>query len=367
MLIILLIIVIGIVSFLQVFRSKTSNASYYILAILWMLFPALRTEYVGTDTINYLGFFLQPKSGYNGKEIFEIEPGFVMWNYLVAFVSTNIYFYLFSSSVLSCSVKILVFKKLSPYPLFSLFLFSVLVTLEPLLFSEYGPIRQAISVGFYMLFVWGLMIHTKKMAIWSILFAVLSILFHGSSVFPVFITIILRLFKVNFIISKKKLVVILLASLFGGNLILIYGKTVVSLLSFLAIQQLGYLDSMYDAVWFDGYGYYRNTLPLVLMSLFIIKFQKNTDDLIFKLSIWGVIFTNLFIQIPIGQRITYCFMPILCIAISRLVNKKNLIYLVPIILFEFWRLYGYYVSQSSGIQSFGDGNVIFPYTSILNF
>lgn len=56
MLIILLIIVIGIVSFLQVFRSKTSNASYYILAILWMLFPALRTEYVGTDTINYLGF-----------------------------------------------------------------------------------------------------------------------------------------------------------------------------------------------------------------------------------------------------------------------------------------------------------------------
>lgn len=367
MLIISFIILLGILAICQVFYGTKNNKVFYIMGCIWLLFPALRTEFVGTDTRNYVDFFLRPALGYNGKTLNEVEVGFVYWNYIVHFFSKNIYFYLFCSTMLSCSLKLHVFRKISIYPLFALFLYSILVTLEPLLFSEYGPIRQAISIGFYMMFVWELQKDNKNRKVMCLcaIFALLSYLFHGSSILPIVVTLILYFIPRKFELSKRNLIIILILSLFGGNVILLYGGELASILSFLAIQQLGYLESMSEAVLFDGYGYYRNVLPMFCMALFVLKFQKSTDDIITKSAIWGVILTNLLIQIPIGQRITYCFMPILCVAVSRVVNKKNILYVLPIILFEVWRLYGYYISQSTGQQKLGDGNVIFPYTSFL--
>lgn len=367
MLIIFFVLLLGIFSIYQVLYGTKNNKVFYFMGCIWLLFPALRTEFVGTDTQNYLDFFLKPSLGYNGKTLSEVETGYVYWNYLVANIWKNIYFYLFCSAILSCSLKLYVFHKISNFPLFALFLYSILVTLEPLLFSEYGTIRQAISIGFYMMFLWQLQKENKNRIIicLCVAFALLSYLFHGSSILPLVVTLVLYFVPKKYELSKRNLIIILLISLFGGNVILLYGGELTSILSFLAIQQLNYLESMSDAVLFDGYGYYRNVLPLFCMALFILKYQQSTDDIITKSAIWGVILTNLLIQIPIGQRITYCFMPILCIAVSKVVNKKNILYILPIILFEFWRLYGYYISQTIGQQKFGDGNIIFPYTSIL--
>lgn len=366
MIIILLVLLMGIISAYYIYypnRSQSLRFLYWLCIVLWCLLPAIRNEYVGTDTRNYIDFFLHPQLGYNGRDKSEIEIGFVAWNYIIAGIFNNQYFYLFMSGILSTSLKIYYLNKLTDKSIQALFLLSTLVLLEPFLFVEYGIMRQCISISFFLGMFYCM--YAKKHFLYSVLLGMLAISFHASTLLPIIIVICIYYCKIN--PSKKSLYIMLILSMMIGNVFLTFVQSNISLFSFLGIAQIGYIERLDSTSLINGYGYYRNIIPLSLYGFFMIYYhdKNKCNDFIFQTAFWGIVLNNIFITIPIGQRILFCMIPIVVISIVRNVNRNNVKYIIPVVLFEFYRLYSYYISQNSGAQELGDGNVVFPYKTFI--
>lgn len=341
---------------------KSHRTIFILLSIIWCLLPAIRNENVGTDTMNYIYFFQHPQLGYNGKD--EVELGFECWNLIVRSISNNKYFYLFSTALLATIPMVWVIYKISSKPLLTLCLISTIVLLEPFVFSEYGAMRQSLSIGFFMVFYYLFVLKNKLYL--SIVFGILSFLFHNSSLLPLMVVMVLSF--VHLQISKRSAYTILVISFFLGNVSVFYLKDFFMTVStIIQIGQIGYLEHIDTTELADGYGYYRNVLPLCLYAIFSLYYYNDefiTDPLL-KITVATVVLTNIFITIPIGQRITYALVPLLCLTVSNSINRYNFKYIIPVILFEFYRLYNYYQAQALGIQGNSNGNIIFPYNTFL--
>ncbi|MBM6673386.1 EpsG family protein [Marseilla massiliensis] len=363
----IIILLIAIIGFMGIYYLKNPNRikekrTYLLLGLLWCILPAIRTENVGTDTYNYIDFFLHPVSGYNGRD--NVEIAFEYWNILVRWISLNKYWYIFVSAILATSIKFWFIQKISLKPLLTLFLMSSIVFLEPFLFIEYGGMRQSISISFYLLFFYALISQYKWYYIF--LWGFLSFNFHNSSLFPILVTILLYLIKHQF--SKNTYFLLIIISFAIGNIAVAYLQNFFLYLSyFIGIGQMVYFENIGQTELITGYEYFRNVLPLSLYGIFIINTNRNEElnKIINKIALFSIVVTNILITIPIGQRITFAFIPILCVALSHCINKKNFIYILPVILFEFYRLYSFYEIQKSGMQKLGNGNVIFPYETFL--
>lgn len=364
MVIIILVILIGLFGYYYLMYpdKKKENVIYIFLCAFWCLFPAIRNENVGTDTYNYIDFFLHPLSGYNGRD--HVEIAFEYWNRIIYFISSNKYWYLFSSAILATTIKLYILNRLSRKSLLALFYMSTMAFLEPFLVTDYGLMRQSISISFYLLFFYALF--SKQKWYYSILWGLLSFNFHNSSLFPIFATILLYFIKKQF--SRKTYLLLIVVSFALGNTAVVYLQDLFLYLSYyIGIGQMIYFENIGQIELVTGYEYFRNMLPICLYGVFIIYSNKSEELNSFtnKVALFGIVATNVLITIPIGQRITFAFIPILCVALSNCMKKKNFVYILPAVLFEFYRLYSFYEIQNSGVQKLGNGNVIFPYETFL--
>lgn len=339
---------------------RKRNLMYAFLGIIWCLLPAIRDELVGTDTSNYIEFFRYPQLGYNGRE--EVEIGFEIWNHIVRLLSSNKYVYLFLSALLSTIPLLLMIYKMSTRPIMALYIVSTIVLLEPFLFVEYGTMRQSLSIGFFLVFFFYL-VYKNNFRL-SILYGLLSYSFHNSTLLPIILVLLIHFSKYQ--PSKKFAYLLIALSFVFGNVSVFYLQDFfLTVSTIVQIGQVGYLEHIELDELVDGYGYFRNVLPICLYAIFCIynSCEKDEHKKLLQTSIITVVFTNILITIPIGQRITYALIPILCINVANKINSKNIKYILPVLLFEFYRLFSYYQAQDSGVQGEMDGNIIFPYNT----
>ncbi|WP_432709237.1 EpsG family protein [Pedobacter sp.] len=341
--------------------KKENNTIFFLSALLVALLPALRAVSVGTDTINYVNYFLYPSRGYNDQLI---EFGYEVWNDIIRFIWYNEYFFLFSSSLLAMSGVIFFIYKESPYRTFSLLLF---VIVEQFYFMEFSGMRQVIAISFFLFALYYYHANTpdKKKAF---LFFVLAMLFHATVAWT--LPFILFLDKVSF---KKKWVYILLVLSFIAGLygVFDYRSAIATIFGMVNVgdglvnKYGGYSDFTVENE-SNSHRILWDMLPLSVICLGIVISQKQIDYHYLKLFITGVVVNNLIISYPIGFRIVIYLLILIVIIVPKAFNRQGLL---AAIIYTLIVVYYLYKSCSILLVQFNPlfvGNKVVPYKTYLD-
>lgn len=181
----LLITLIYLGIFIHIFAHKYSleKKLYCIISTLIVGMIGLRHETLGTDTYNYLQYFLNPDSmttyyGYGGQVL---EPMYELVNRVVGLFTSDKYVYLFVSAVMSLVPVMLLIWKYSKNPFLSLFLFVSFSVGMSLFFLSFSMVRQFMAIGFWALVVDRYMENNRQFnkSIWILI--ICMVLTHKSS------------------------------------------------------------------------------------------------------------------------------------------------------------------------------------------
>lgn len=225
--------------------QKLSKYAFCVASIMVLLIVGLRHETLGTDTINYLYFFLHPfsKSGYYYAE--EVEPVYLLVNLIVGLVSDNKYVFLFIVSFMSLVPVLYLIWKNSNNKNFSLFLFLSFSVGMSLFFLSFSMMRQFLAIGFFAIMV-NLYVANDYKLNWKVILAGLLMVFsHYSSIMVIIVFLIHR---IQF--SKTILASLILFSAIVGYYI---GNYLSLLLMFAESLDKGFYftnlsDSQYDII-----------------------------------------------------------------------------------------------------------------------
>lgn len=203
--------ILGLCSVIEVLNIKVKDCpnfykkAYWIFIALFLILSAFRWE-VGTDWDSYYIYFNIIKSG--GFDEAYLEPGFTLLTYGSGKIGG--YFIQITFVALLSIVPIAInLNKLSPYPLFTLFIW------YSVNFAHIFAVRQSIAISFFVL-SWP---YIQKKEFWKyLMIMLLAFLFHYSSIiaFPAYWLWNLKLNNRRFVVI---IVVVAVLSLFASNLI----------------------------------------------------------------------------------------------------------------------------------------------------
>ena len=352
-----LLIILTVLLYKKKQNSALVRRVYILCSAICILLPALRDVSVGTDTANYVSYFLRPQFGYNLEQ--KIEIGFQTWNSLIRGIWKNTHFYLFCSCLLAMIPLLYFIYKNSTNKLFSLLLITVIALIEPLYFLEFGMMRQSVAIALFLMALYFFHQNSDKFSVKSILFFVLACLIHSSSILSVLIFLLVVLFKIR--LKKITGIILIILSILVGGIILSYFIQFLQNLSFIELQILRYAYS--DVQLYQGYQYYVMIIPTTVIGILLLYYstEEIRNSLYFKLTIIEVIMINILIPFPIGYRIVLYLFPLFAIMIPRLfvVNRKVQLILLMIIAMYLYRAFAILAQQTAGLQE--GGNIIAPY------
>lgn len=315
---------------------KPQKQKYILFCFAFILFLLLgfRAESVGTDTINYKAYFDIIKSGYK----LSVEIGWIYLNEAVIVCGGNFNSLLILVAALTIIPIIIIIKKNSVNPLFSLFLYYTLY----IYFYSFNISRQTLALSIVFIAIIFLI---KNKIIWFVILVLFSSLFHISSL------IVIPLVFVNNIPDKKlfyfsSLTITAGIGLFFTNYLVDYLYQINAYSGLFERSELGNII---------GNGLY---LLVLNTFFFFILFTIRQRNIYLKLFFSYILVTNLLIRIPFSGRVVmYYSMFLLLFFPFYLKNNKfknnSLLYLIVIV-------YSYIIY----FRSFGFGEIL-PYINRL--
>lgn len=239
-------------------HSKGLKRVYFFLTLLLLtLFAGLRNFTVGTDTSSYVRAFSDFNYSYN-NEIFSFlsEYGYTLINIIAFKINSDYWALLILQSFLFTTLSLLIIRKYSLSPTFSLFFF---ITLGFYLFS-FNAARQAIALAFY---ICSFNYIKEKKFYKHIIIILIAALFHKTILFviPLYFFIVLPFNFRNFILIIGFSIIL---SLFLNN-ILLFSSSIES------------RYAIYSETGTSG-GYLLTIFYLVMTSFFILIRKKIKNE-----------------------------------------------------------------------------------------
>lgn len=192
------------------YDNETKNKAFLFLVFLFFfLLIAFRDESMGNDTVKYLDTFSRYAKTRWNSAIFGgyYEPGYVIFNILVSFISTSRRVFLLITAFLITNSTYRLIKKYSQNYFISCLLFVGLM----IIFTAMNTTRQYIALS---IILYAIPLAEKRRLIPFMIAIAIAISIHTSAVFGILIYII---FNIKF--TKKKSIIILLASTVGTSLV----------------------------------------------------------------------------------------------------------------------------------------------------
>lgn len=179
-------------------KPKYKKWWFYFISSTIILIVGLRSDIIGYDTHNYLDFFMHQtsKDTYYTRE--SIEPGLSVFFAVIECVWKNQNFATFVTAFASLFPIFFLYKKYSPKPLFSVFLFCSFSIGSAMLLLEMAAMRQCLAIGFYAVGLYLFAINNYRFNKKSILFFLMMLFTHYSS------ALVILLFVFHFIHFNNK-------------------------------------------------------------------------------------------------------------------------------------------------------------------
>lgn len=337
-------------------KAKRSVVSFYYIFLSLLVFslPALRDISVGTDTINYVKFFLNPNLGYDVREI---DLGFQIWNNLIGVLWKNKHFFIFCNAFISIYGVLFFINKQSPYRVLSLLLFVIVGDFYSL---QFAAMRQTIAISLFLI---ALHFFIKGKEHWKTAFILyfIAIFFHATVIWCLPVVLLMNFLK----ITKRWMLIVLAISFTIGmanifdyrNVLGGFFKVVDSNSS---IGRYGIYSSDVFSTRLSSYRILWDMLPLSLVCTACIVYSDEVNNFL-KLFFAGVVVNNLTISDPIAFRLVI-YLVILIIVVLPLTfqNKKKIGVLIcsMTVIYFFYKSYSILAAQKSPDFI---GNKIIPY------
>lgn len=193
------------------------NKLYWITSMLIIGIIGFRDETFGTDTYEYLQFFLNPDNRATYYGDIGVEPLYELFNRIMGLFTHNKYVYLFILTVFSVLPVMMLIKKYSSNPFLSIFLYISFSVGMSMFFLSFSMLRQFLAIGLYSLGIYFYIENKQRFNKKVILTLLCMVLCHYSSL------IVLALLALDkYTLNKKFYWVVLFFSVFFGLLINIF-------------------------------------------------------------------------------------------------------------------------------------------------
>lgn len=284
-----------------------------IILLLMMYMTAFRADTIGIDTHNYKDIF---ESGYRlaayikeflfsglGLLIYNFNEDYRYFQVLMALITYLPWFYLLNKKTDNIAVALL------------LFVFST----NRYFFETFNMMRQAAATP-YLLITWFLLYEKKYF--YAVLAFIIAVGFHTSSLF--YVPIVFIAWKWTFTQRSIKILILgtLVFAFLFANMSTI--TNLISMLTPIAFQEL---------IGLDHYASYRQELarttfgllPMLLPNAYIAFFyyEKNKDNFLMRIFIYGAIFLNIISVYPMSYRISYGVIALEIFLFPLLLNYKS--------------------------------------------
>lgn len=265
----LLLIIILILNLIKTKILK--EVLFNLIFIIMVLIVGLRSLEIGSDTKMYVEVFRIIRE-LEFNQIY-MEKGYLIYNYIISYLTKEVWFFLFISAIFMYSVIYNFIKKNSSNKIMSLYLF---VSLR--YFGQTMNItRQMLAFSFLLI---GFEFLKKEKKIYFFLFNLIGICFHKSSV-----AFILIFFLKNL---KFKKIYIQLSIIISGIFLLFSNLILKQVLKFnLLSNYRDYLTSKFFSIWDFGIIFNVMVSFIVMLSYYFyyIKDQKDKEEII-NLKMW---------------------------------------------------------------------------------
>ena len=353
---IILYIILIVFSILSWKAKKSVVSAYYIFMSLLVLFlPAFRDVSVGTDTINYVKFFLNPNLGY---DIRQVDLGFQIWISALRAIWKDTHFFIFCNAFVSIYGVLFFINKQSPYKVLSLLLFVIVGDFYSM---QFGTMRQTIAISLFLIALY-FFVKGKEYWKWALILYFIAIFFHATVIWCLPVVLLMNFLKMN----KWWMLIILaisfilgMANIFDYHIIMGYiFKTVDSGSS---IGRYGIYSNDVFGVRLSTYRILWDMLPLSLVCAACIIYSDDINSNLLKLFFVGIVANNLTISDPIAFRLViYLVILIIVVLPATFQNKKKIGVLICSItvIYFFYKSYAVLAAQKSPDFI---GNKIIPY------
>lgn len=165
------------------FKKKYDKIFFLFLSILIIGIIAFREKNIGMDTMNYIYYFNNPYRGYtDGRSIDEMEPAYTSLNLILRNISSNKYFFIFTTSLLSIIPIITGIFRYSKNRTLSLFLLLTAGTNSCFIVFYFSMIRQTLAISCLYIAIYILLKNQGYFKKRCIIWLTLAVLFHFSSI-----------------------------------------------------------------------------------------------------------------------------------------------------------------------------------------
>ncbi|MFZ4257949.1 EpsG family protein [Raoultella terrigena] len=193
-------------------RDKKIIYFFKVLLIIGLsILPAIKSKYVGTDSLMYVGFFSQHQS-YSEWLSNGTEPGFVFSLKFIQLLGADNYFYyfLFFSLLFNSLVVSAIFDLSKNIPL-SIFVF---LSYSALYIFHFNVLRQSMAVAFVL---YSLRFLFNKQYLIFYFFVALASLFHYSAICTISFPFLIKVLNRKPVLLYILTVIVLVCISFAGN------------------------------------------------------------------------------------------------------------------------------------------------------
>lgn len=217
------ILVISMLEVIAKGNDKTKQISTYLFlmcVLVLIVFGGIRGLGTGMDDYQYRTFYhdflqrIEVNGVWNTIAFFRYEPLTFVIAFLSSVVSRNEDIFIFIYCVITVSVNAIFFKKLSPFPILTLALFSAHVFIN----KDMNQVRFGLSSAFFLGFVYYI-INGERM--WAFLMIVLSFFSHNTAIIAITIIPFLYIRRVPWIPIFIILISVPLSKVGGNNFVLL--------------------------------------------------------------------------------------------------------------------------------------------------
>lgn len=312
----------------------------FLTIIICISFVSANRGDFGTDTKNYIDFY---KSVDSTVHNLLFEPGFIWYSKFLSFLGFNVKQYLFICSFISLFSAYVAFNKVGVGCGIAFMLFSLTYILS----LQFGQIRQGLSIGFFLLSLANVNLGLKRRAI---LFSLLAVLFHYSSIIAVFSLLFFNKLKIR----KMVLFCILSFSFvfFDVTFLMQMLLSKIQGLNFVFIKLSNYsAEGRFEKIGFSSIHiiYLLNTVLFYYYFKVISKSESFNYNSICSLYFLGVGLNFIFNSFPYLIRATYFLLVMEYIIVAYIVSNSkykfnSLLFLLIYTLLALLRFYQTYIS-----------------------
>lgn len=277
----IIILILFLIQYYNRNSGLQKNILFYLGALVFISLFALRSPYVGGDTIAYCDFYMGKPSLYgNLNQTPEVEYGFHYLCKILSQLFHSKFVFIFISSLLSLVPFLILVRKYSIYSNLSL-LYILCSNYMIMVINLETNIRQNIAAGYIMMALFLVLekIRIKRKSYIALLFIVMAVLTHNTSF--LIIPLLLLLYFIPF--NKWGSIIFIIASFVIDLFFVDYlTQFLIAVQSFLSpVDQLSqialYLDTSRDTGVTGISGVFMVSFTLVYWSIINVWYADDTE------------------------------------------------------------------------------------------